>query len=214
MKHSIHLILFLIFSLNFSFIRAQDSYAPTKDVPTRTTVDFLIDYLSIKYPNHNFEDFIYVGVKRQKMYVFKDGKLVKTYCVSTSKNGAGSESGSEMTPVGLHKINGKYGQNVPKGGILIGKKFYGKMAKINTKPTSSGSDDITSRVLTLDGLENGVNKGGDNDSYERHIYIHGTAEEGLIGQPASHGCVRMTNDDVIELFEIVQNGMYVIILNN
>lgn len=214
MKLTIKIIFSFLFSLTFAYTKAQDSYSSSEDVATRTTVDFLIDYLSIKYPSYNFQDFIYVGVKRQKMYVFKEGRLVKTYYVSTSKNGAGSESGSEMTPVGLHKINGKFGQDVPKGGILIGKKFYGKIAKINNKPVSSENDDITSRVLTLDGLEKGVNKGGDNDSFERHIYIHGTAEEGLIGQPVSHGCVRMTNDDVIELFEIVQNGMYVIILNN
>lgn len=209
-------IFYILFSLFVSSSSiAQDSYEPnTLESHNNTTVDFLIDYVSIKYPGYNLENFIYVGVKRQKMYVIQNGELVKTYCVSTSKNGAGSESGSEMTPVGLHRIHGKFGKDVPKGGIMVSRKFYGNIATIDTSKVSNGNDEITSRVLTLEGLEDGVNRGGENDSYERNIYIHGTAEEGLIGQPASHGCVRMTNDDVIELFELVDAGMYVIILNN
>jgi lipoprotein-anchoring transpeptidase ErfK/SrfK len=64
-------------------------------------------------------------------------------------------------------------------------------------------DEITSRILWLDGLEEGVNRGGDNDTYSRYIYIHGTTDEKRIGQPVSAGCIRMTNDDVIELFDEV-----------
>jgi len=206
-------IIFCLF-LTSSYL-AQDSYESNEiENHNNTTVDFLIDYVSIKYPGYNLENFIYVGVKRQKMYVIKNGSLVKTYCVSTSKNGAGSERGSEMTPVGLHRIHGKFGKDVPKGGIMVSRKFYGNIATIDTSKVSNGNDDITSRVLTLEGLEEGVNRGGKIDSYDRNIYIHGTAEEGLIGQPASHGCVRMTNNDVMELFDIVEPGMYVIILNN
>ena len=88
------------------------------------------------------------------------------------------------------------------------------MPAFKPKPIETGEDAITTRVLTLEGLENGINKGGELDSYGRHIYIHGTAEEGLIGQPASHGCVRMRNEDVIDLFNRVDKGLKVIILNN
>lgn len=185
-----------------------------KPILNRGTEDFLKDYLSIKYPSKDFKDFIYVGVKRQELYLFRAGKLLKVYAVSTSKNGAGTIAGSEMTPVGLHRINGKYGENVPENGILRHKKFTGELAEIEYKPIPINKDIITTRIITIEGLEPGINKGGKLDSYERRIYIHGTAEEGLIGQPASHGCIRLKNKDVMDLFDLLSNEMYVVILNN
>ena len=176
--------------------------------------EFLLEYLSIKYPDHSFENFIYVGVKRQELDLYLNGNHVISYPVSTSAHGAGTKAGSDMTPIGLHKIKGKFGSDVPIGGILKARKYTGNIASIQTNPIKTGEDAITTRILTLEGLENGINKGGELDSYERHIYIHGTAEEGLIGQPASHGCVRMKNEDVINLFNRVEKGLTVIILNN
>ena len=176
--------------------------------------EFLLEYLSIKYPDHSFENFIYVGVKRQELDLYLNGNHVISYPVSTSAHGAGTKAGSDMTPIGLHKIKGKFGSDVPIGGILKARKYTGNIASIQTNPIKTGEDAITTRILTLEGLENGINKGGELDSYERHIYIHGTAEEGLIGQPASHGCVRMKNEDVIDLFNRVEKGLTVIILNN
>ncbi|MCT4582073.1 MAG: L,D-transpeptidase [Flavobacteriales bacterium] len=180
----------------------------------RGTEEFLKDYLSIKYPGRKFTDFIYVGVKRQELYLFRGGELLKVYPVSTSKHGAGSVEGSEMTPVGLHKVHGKFGEDIPENGILKHKRFTGELAEIEYRPMPINKDIITTRVITIEGLERGVNKGGKLDSYDRHIYIHGTAEEGLIGQPASHGCVRLKNKDVMDLFDLLSKGMYVIILNN
>ena len=176
--------------------------------------EFLLEYLSIKYPEQSFENFIYVGVKRQKLDLYLKGNHIISYPVSTCKHGAGTKADSDMTPVGLHKIKGKFGSGTPIGGILKARKYTGKIASIQTEAIESGEDAITTRVLTLEGLENGINKGGELDSYERHIYIHGTAEEGLIGQPASHGCVRMKNKDVIDLFNRVDKDLTVIILNN
>ncbi len=176
--------------------------------------EFLLEYLSIKYPDHSFENFIYVGVKRQELDLYLNGNHVISYPVSTSAHGAGTKAGSDMTPIGLHKIKGKFGSDVPIGGILKARKYTGNIASIQTNPIKTGEDAITTRILTLEGLENGINKGGELDSYERHIYIHGTAEEGLIGQPASHGCVRMKNEDVINLFNRVEKGLTVVILNN
>jgi len=176
--------------------------------------EFLLEYLSIKYPEQNFENFIYVGVKRQELDLYLNGNHVISYKVSTSMHGAGTKAGSDMTPIGLHKIKGKFGNGVPVGGILKARKFTGEIAKIETAAVETGQDAITTRVLTLEGLEDGVNKGGELDSYGRHIYIHGTAEEGLIGSPASHGCVRMKNEDVIDLFNRIDSDLTVIILNN
>jgi len=176
--------------------------------------EFLLEYLSIKYPDQRFENFIYVGVKRQELDLYLNGNRIISYPVSTSMHGAGTKAGSDMTPIGLHKIRGKFGSDAPIGGILKARKYTGNIASIQTNPIKTGEDAITTRILTLEGLENGINKGGELDSYERHIYIHGTAEEGLIGQPASHGCVRMKNEDVIDLFNRVNKDMTVIILNN
>ncbi|MFQ6092176.1 MAG: L,D-transpeptidase family protein, partial [bacterium] len=85
----------------------------------------------------------------------------------------------------------------------------GEIAKIYTDSTDVQEDLITSRIMWLEGLEAGINKGRDIDSYDRRIYIHGTPEEGLIGVPVSHGCIRMRNKDVIELFDLVSKGTLV-----
>lgn len=202
------LITFSVFSI-FGFSK-NENRTPSPILDS----EFLFEYLSIKYPTHSFENFIYVGVKRQKLYLFKNGKVEFTYDVSTSKHGAGTKINSDMTPVGLHKIKGKFGDEIPPGGILKARKFTGEIATIETEPKNTGKDEITSRVITIEGLEEGVNKGGELDSFERKIYIHGTSEEGLIGKPASHGRVRMKNIDVIDLYHKIKEDMYVIILNN
>jgi hypothetical protein len=95
---------------------------------------------------------------------------------------------------------------------MIGRIFYGHIATIYSDTTSSKTDDITSRILWLSGEEKGVNKGKNIDSYQRYIYIHGTSEEGKIGTPASHGCIRMTNKDIIKLFSLVKLNTKVLIL--
>lgn len=207
---NLSILLFAAFLINASFFtnprKNKDSLAKNNE--------FLLEYLSIKYPEHIFENFIYVGVKRQELDLYLNGNHIISYPVSTSMHGAGTKAGSDMTPIGLHKIKGKFGSNVPIGGILKARKYTGNIANIQTESIETGEDAITTRVLTLEGLENGINKGGQLDSYGRHIYIHGTAEEGLIGQPASHGCVRMKNEDIIDLFNRVDRGLTVIILNN
>ena len=112
----------------------------------------------------------------------------------------------------MHKIKGKYGNNVPINGKMVGRIFHGEIATIYSDTTKSKTDDITSRVLWLEGLEEGKNKGGKIDSYKRHIYIHGTPEEGSLGTPASHGCIRMKNKEVIDLYKILEVGTLVLIL--
>ena len=207
---NLSILLFSAFLINASFFTSPRIKIST---PIKNN-EFLLEYLSIKYPDQSFENFIYVGVKRQELDLYLNGKHIISYPVSTSMHGAGTKAGSDMTPIGLHKIKGKFGSDVPIGGILKARKYTGEIACIQNEAIKSGEDAITTRVLTLEGLENGINKGGELDSYGRHIYIHGTAEEGLIGQPASHGCVRMKNKDVIDLFNRVDKGLTVIILNN
>jgi len=207
---NLSILLFSAFLINASFFTSPRIKV---SIPMKNN-EFLLEYLSIKYPDQSFENFIYVGVKRQELDLYLNGNHIISYPVSTSMHGAGTKAGSDMTPIGLHKIKGKFGSNVPIGGILKARKYTGNIANIQTESIETGEDAITTRVLTLEGLENGINKGGELDSYGRHIYIHGTDEEGLIGQPASHGCVRMRNEDVIDLFNQVDKGLKVIILNN
>jgi len=174
---------------------------------------FALDYASIRYKKQ-FSDLVYIGALRQKLYLIRNYRVERVYDISTSRNGCGMENKSEKTPLGLHRIKNKVGDKTPLGGIISGMHFTGKIASIEQRPVSTGNDDVTTRAMRLEGTENGYNKGGQQDSFLREIYIHGTPEEGLIGQPVSHGCVRMRNSEVVELFDQVKEGMYVLILEN
>lgn len=159
-----------------------------------------------------YQEILFVSVSHQKLYHLKNNTIVDQYPISTAKKGVGNIKNSDKTPLGLHSIREKNGANTPINGRMIGRVFYGQIATIYNDTTSSKTDDITSRILWLDGEENGINKGGNVDSYQRYIYIHGTSEEGKIGTPASHGCIRMTNKDVIKLFSKVKLNTKVLIL--
>lgn len=177
-------------------------------------VSFLTEYLNIKYQHHQFNEFLYVAVKQQKMFYIVDNQVVGEYKISTAENGLGSSSGSHKTPPGLHIIREKVGADVPLGGIIKEKVFTGAVSRIEPKPVSLGTDIITTRLFHLGGMEPGINKNSPNDSYSRGIMIHGTPEEGLIGQPVSHGCVRMMNEDIMQLYDRINTGTFVVILNN
>ena len=193
----------LKYIFSFTFLLCLNSYSQTEII---TKID---NYLNkdIKYDN-----LLFVSIENQKMYIIQSKDIIETYDISTSKYGIGNQMGSNKTPTGLHKINSKYGHKTPVNGRMIGRVFYGQIAKIFSDTTTSKTDDITSRILWLEGLENGINKGDNIDSYKRYIYIHGTSEEGRIGFPSSHGCIRMKNKDVIDLFNEVAIGTFVLIL--
>lgn len=150
-----------------------------------------------------------VSVSRQELYLVRGEEVIKAYPVSTSKYGIGNEEGSNKTPLGTHRIYEKVGGGVKIGTIFKACINTGRIAKIYRDSTDVEHDFIITRIMCLEGLELGVNKGEGIDSRDRRIYIHGTPEEGLIGKPASHGCVRMRNDDVIELFDLVKVGTLV-----
>ncbi|OQY49946.1 MAG: hypothetical protein B6247_22475 [Candidatus Parabeggiatoa sp. nov. 2] len=138
---------------------------------------------------------IEVDISKQQLYLYcryadSDQEQVKTYPVSTSKYGIGNRAGSDKTPLGQAR------------------RATGRIAEMNVK---GAGDLVTTRIMWLKGLEPGKNRGRGIDSHKRYIYIHGTAEENKIGQPASHGCVRMYNSDVIDLFDRVPEGTKVYI---
>jgi hypothetical protein len=147
-----------------------------------------------------------VSVVQQKLFLMSSIDTLRSYDISTSKNGIGSEQDSYMTPLGLHSVVEKYGEGAPEGTIFISRIKTSKIAPIEFDTISTGVEYVTSRILRLAGLEFGLNQGENIDSYERYIYIHGTHEEGLIGRPASKGCIRMRNKEVIELFDLVPIG--------
>lgn len=175
------------------------------------TIKQNIAFLLIFLPAWVWAQEIHVSVQNQQLYLIDSGDTLKTYWISTSKYGVGNRSGSNKTPLGEHIIAKKYGDNAPVGTIFKARKNTGAVADIITEARHDGNDYVTTRILWLQGTEPGVNRGPNIDSFQRYIYIHGTHEEGLIGQPASHGCIRMYNCDVIELFELVEVGTPVII---
>lgn len=162
----------------------------------------LLQQLHSTYPDHAAKAVILVSISEQMLYFYSDTLLERSYPVSTAANGAGNLSGSGKTPLGAHRISQRFGEGAAIGAIFKARINTGKIAKIITEPIDIAADAVTTRILWLDGLERGKNKGGKVDSHSRYIYIHGTPEEGLIGNPASHGCVRMLNKDVIDLFSI------------
>jgi len=168
------------------------------------------NYLDSK--NAFANEVLYVSIKQQKLYHIQNDSIIKAYIISSSAYGIGSKAGSNKTPIGLHSIKEKYGDNTPINGRMTGRVFYGDIASIYTDETKSKTDDITSRIFWLEGMEKGKNKGKGIDSFSRYIYIHGTSEEGRLGKPASHGCIRMKNKEVIDLYKLIEVGTLVLIL--
>ena len=184
----------------------------------KTTFLLLIFLSSRDYINANdqiekpeFKVKILVDISEQRLYLKSGEQTLVSYPISTSKYGEGSKENSFKTPLGNHVIKEKIGENAPINTIFISRINTKNVATIENKPKNTENDYVTSRIMWLEGQENGVNKGPGIDSYERYIYIHGTHEEGLIGVKASHGCIRMFNVDVIDLYERIYNGTKVII---
>jgi lipoprotein-anchoring transpeptidase ErfK/SrfK len=152
-----------------------------------------------------------IDISQQRLYLKQNDNLIKSYPISSSKYGEGSIENSNMTPLGLHVIKEKIGTDVPINTLFISRINTKRTVNIENSRNKTKDDHITSRILWLDGLEEGKNKGKGVDSYSRYIYIHGTHEEGLIGEKASHGCIRMLNNDVIDLYNYVNIGTEVYI---
>lgn len=180
--------------------------------PDATELASIVHDLAQRFPGHDTKQVLLVDATAQKMLLLAEGQVVGEWVISTASNGLGSQKGSDQTPLGVHRIAQKIGDGAALGSIFKARQNTGRIADILTEPGAESSEDnVTTRILWLDGMEPGVNKGGDVDSYARYIYIHGTDEEGKLGAPASHGCIRMRNRDVIDLFERVQENTLVLI---
>ncbi|WP_122899352.1 cell wall-recycling L,D-carboxypeptidase ElsL [Acinetobacter sp. B51(2017)] len=130
-------------------------------------------------------------------------KLGKCYVISSGKNGIGETENSGKTPRGWHKIAQKFGDDQPKNAVFKARVPTGEIYDANLAAEFPERDWILSRILWLQGLEPGFNLGEGVDTFKRYIYIHGTPETEAMGVPLSHGCIRMRNDDVVELYDLV-----------
>jgi lipoprotein-anchoring transpeptidase ErfK/SrfK len=184
------------------FTRKIQRKAALQPMPPMKNHHDQIQYLLQKYPEYAQKQILLVSVAEQKLYVYRNHTLHAEYRISTATKGTGSKKGSDKTPLGAHRVSERFGDGARPGTIFKARQNTGKIADIITEDKDIPQDYVTTRILWLDGLEKGKNKGGNVDSHSRYIYIHGTPEEGLIGRPASHGCIRMYNKDVISLFNM------------
>jgi lipoprotein-anchoring transpeptidase ErfK/SrfK len=147
---------------------------------------------------------IEVAIPRQSLTVLADdGRELKRYSVSTSRNGAGEANGSFCTPRGEHIVRAKIGAGQPPNTVFRGRRPTGEIWTPELGESFPGRDWILTRILWLSGCEVGRNRLGDVDTMRRHIYIHGSPEPVEMGRPGSIGCIRMRNADIIELFDLV-----------
>jgi UDP-N-acetylmuramate--alanine ligase len=143
-----------------------------------------------------------VDAERQIATWFEGGEAVAAWPVSTARAGIGGEQGSYRTPPGWHRIHQRIGAGAAAGTVFVSRAPTGETWRGEARE----DDLILTRILTLDGLEDGVNRGAGRDSLERYIYLHGTNHEDLLGRPASHGCVRLSNEHVCQLFDRMREG--------
>jgi L,D-transpeptidase YbiS len=150
-------------------------------------------------------------VARQQLHLMLDGATLRSYPVSTALNGVGEHNGSGCTPRGLHHVRAKVGAGCAPGTVFVGRRATGEIYSSALAAQHPGRDWILSRILWLTGCEPGFNRGGTVDTLRRYIYIHGCPDDCPMGVPLSHGCVRMANADVIDLFDRVVVGTRVCI---
>lgn len=156
--------------------------------------------------------FLLVRIGAATLQFFRQGSLVKAYPVSTSLRPPSNVKGSLGTPRGLHEIAERIGAGQPPGMVFKSRVPTGRHFSELPDATAE-SNLITTRILWLRGLEPGVNRGGDVDTYDRYVYLHGTNHESRIGEPMSAGCVLMRNLDIIELYDEVRVGDQVMIVD-
>ena len=159
-------------------------------------------------PANNSSDFmpmIEISIQDQCLRLQLAGER-KEYSISTGKLGTGQNKGSNQTPLGWHCVRAKIGEDASPNSVFVGRRLTGEIYSTELAQQFPKRDWILSRILWLSGCEVGRNRLGDVDSMQRYIYIHGTPDSEPMGVPESHGCVRMRNADVIELFDLIPVG--------
>lgn len=152
-----------------------------------------------------------VEIATQTLTVFNTQQMLKQYLVSTAKNGAGELYGSEQTPRGLHLIRAKIGNSALINSVFVKRRWTGEIYTPQLHAQYPERDWILTRIMWLSGLEINKNRLGKVDTMRRKIYIHGTPDSVTLGLPGSRGCIRMNNNDIIELFDQIPVGTRILI---
>ena len=155
---------------------------------------------------------VLVDVESQQLRCLQGADVLRCYTIATAANGLGEEKGSFRTPRGWHTVRAKIGANAPSGSVFVRRRPTGEIYSPALASQYPERDWILTRILWLSGQESGKNRGGQVDTLRRFIYIHGCPDEIVLGTPSSHGCVRMRNVDIIDLFDCVTVGTRVQIL--
>lgn len=190
--------------------------SPRPDRPVRSRLDRSLDVLwrhvCRRYPGPDDADLIIVDLHTERLYLLRHGRVADAWPVSTAIRGIDQEAGSDGTPIGVFRIARKLGSGLPPDAILSDQVPTGRIAiPVRTPDDPAASRWITTRILWLSGQQPGFNAGGVVDTFLRHIYIHGTANVGSLGRPASAGCVQMAPRAVIALYRAVPVGTPVLI---
>jgi lipoprotein-anchoring transpeptidase ErfK/SrfK len=159
----------------------------------------------------NYDIFLHISTQFQQLKIIINSKITKSYPISTAKNGVGEIRGSECTPRGWHCIRAKIGDRQPLNNVFIARRPTGEIYNIELGKNFPNRDWILTRILWLDGLEMGKNRYKNVHTASRYIYIHGSPDDLITGQPESHGCIRMKNADVLDLFNRIPVGTKVFI---
>ena len=149
---------------------------------------------------------IFISVLQQRLSLREDDRLIMDVAVSTAANGVGEKMGSECTPLGLHRIRAMIGAGCELNTVFQGRRPTGEIYDAGLAQRYPERDWILTRILWLCGMEPGKNRLGNVDTMRRFIYIHGTPDNVMLGQPGSHGCIRMRNADIVRLFDLVDVG--------
>lgn len=157
-------------------------------------------------------DLIEVSISEQQLRYRRDDQILMDVAISTASNGAGEQFGSECTPRGKHYIRAKIGAACPVNTVFIARRPSGEIYQLELKQQSPERDWILTRILWLCGMEPGKNRLGKVDTMRRYIYIHGCPDDDPMGIPGSHGCIKMRNTDILQLFDLVSVGTRVHIL--
>lgn len=147
------------------------------------------------------ERWLSISLARQEMQAFVGKTLVATYAVSTAKNGPGEMENSECTPRGWHAVVEKIGEGMPMNTVFRARQAEDALCTEENYQKNPSRDWILTRIIRLDGLESGRNRGGHVDSFARYIYIHGSPDRVSFDKPGSRGCIRMRNRDIVQLFD-------------
>ncbi len=150
---------------------------------------------------------IEISVAAQTLKLLDDaGQLLRQYTISSAAKGVGEQMGSYQTPRGRHRIRARIGDGLPLGTVLRGRRPTGEICTPELMVAQPDRDWILTRILWLCGEEPGKNRGGQVDTMRRYVYIHGTPDSAVLGVPGSHGCIRMRNTDIVDLFNRVPLG--------